>query len=127
MPRKASVTLTEGEQRLMEVIWRRRHATVAQVLEQLPEDERPAFNTVQTLLRILEQKGYLRHEEAGRAFVYYPVVARVEATRAAVKQLLERFFDNSAELLTVRLLEDEQLGDAELERLRKMIEEAKSR
>ena len=86
MPRKASVTLTEGEQRLMEVIWRRRHATVAQVLEQLPEDERPAFNTVQTLLRILEQKGYLRHEEAGRAFVYYPVVARVEATRAAVKQ-----------------------------------------
>ena len=127
MPRKASVTLTEGEQRLMEVIWRRRHATVAQVLEQLPEDERPAFNTVQTLLRILEQKGYLRHEEAGRAFVYYPVVARVEATRAAVKQLLARFFDNSAELLTVRLLEDEQLGDAELERLRKMIEEAKSR
>jgi predicted transcriptional regulator len=127
MPRKASVTLTEGEQRLMEVIWKRRHATVAQVLEQLPEDERPAFNTVQTLLRILEQKGYLRHEEAGRAFVYYPVVARVEATRAAVKQLLERFFDNSAELLTVRLLEDEQLGDAELERLRRMIEEAKSR
>jgi predicted transcriptional regulator len=127
MPRKASVTLTEGEQRLMEVIWKRRHATVAQVLEQLPEDERPAFNTVQTLLRIMEQKGYLRHEEAGRAFVYYPVVARVEATRAAVKQLLERFFDNSAELLTVRLLEDEQLGDAELERLRKMIEEAKSR
>ena len=124
MPRKPSQTLTEAEQRLMEV---HKRATVAQVLEQLPEGERPAFNTVQTLLRILEQKGYLRHEEAGRAFVYYPLVGRVEATRAAVKQLLERFFDNSAELLTVRLLEDEQLSEAELERLRLLIEEAKSR
>jgi predicted transcriptional regulator len=57
MPRKRSETLTEGEQRLMEVIWTRGSATVAEVLDALPERERPAFNTVQTMLRIMEKKG----------------------------------------------------------------------
>lgn len=127
MPRKRSTTLTEAEQRLMEVLWDRDGGTVAQVLASLPSRGRPAFNTVQTLLRILEQKGYLRHEEAGRAFVYYPLVKRVDASRAAVKNLLQRFFNNSAELLTVRLLEDEQLTADDVVRLRRLLDEAKSR
>jgi predicted transcriptional regulator len=127
MPRKRSSTLTEAEQRLMEVLWNSGGATVAQVQAALPKRGRPAFNTVQTLMRILEQKGYLRHESAGRAFVYYPTVERVDASRAAVKNLLRRFFNNSAELLTVRLLEDEQLGAEELDRLKRLTDEARRR
>jgi predicted transcriptional regulator len=127
MPRKRSVTLTEAEQRLMEVLWDRGHATVAQVLAALPRHSKPAFNTVQTLMRILEQKGYLRHEAVGRAFIYSPTVKRVDASRAAVKNLLQRFFNNSAELLTVRLLEDDQIAPEELNRLRRLIHEAKDR
>jgi predicted transcriptional regulator len=127
MPRKRSATLTEAEQRLMEVLWDTSGATVAQVLGSLPKRGRPAFNTVQTLMRILEQKGFLRHETSGRAFVYYPTVKRVDASRAAVKNLLHRFFNNSAELLTVRLLEDEQLSAEELERLKRLTDEAKRR
>lgn len=125
MARKPSVTLTEAEQRLMEVLWERGRAGVAEVLKALPKTGRPAFNTVQTMLRILEQKGYLRHEEAGRAFIYYPTVERVEASRAAVKHLLSRFFNDSAELLTVRLLEDEDLKSDELDRLQRLIDEAR--
>lgn len=127
MARKKSATLTEGEQRLMEVIWKLGSGTVSEVLEQLPQHDRPAFNTVQTMLRIMEQKGYLRHAESGRAFVYHPKVARVDAARAAVKNVLNRFFNGSAELLTVRLLEDEQLSAEELVRLRALIDEAESR
>jgi predicted transcriptional regulator len=126
MPRKRSATLTEGEQRLMEVLWDIGHGTVAQVLEALPRRERTAFNTVQTMLRIMEQKGYLRHEEAGRAFVYYPLVDRVAASRAALRNLLNRFFDNSAELLAVHLIEDEKMTPKELARLKRMIEEAEA-
>lgn len=125
MPRKRSATLTEAEQRLMEILWDQGRATVAQVREALPKKNRPAFNTVQTLLRILEQKGIVRHEAVGHAFVYSPLVERVDASRAAVKNLLMRFFDNSAALLTVRLLEDEQLSEQELERLRRLTGEAK--
>jgi len=127
MARKKSATLTEGEQRLMEVIWKLGSGTVSEVLEQLPERHRPAFNTVQTMLRIMEQKGYLRHAESGRAFVYHPKVARVDAARAALKNVVNRFFNGSAELLTVRLLEDEQLSSKELARLRALIDEAEQR
>ena len=127
MPRKRSATLTEGEQRLMEVLWKTGGATVAQVQAALPKRGRPAFNTVQTLMRILEQKGFLRHEAVGRGFVYYPTVKRVDASRAAVKNLLQRFFNDSAELLTVRLLEDEQLTPQELERLQRLTDEGRRR
>ena len=124
MARKPANTLTEGEQRLIEVLWQLGHGTVAQVVEALPKRDRPAFNTVQTMLRIMEQKGYLHHEEAGRTFVYYPVVDRVSASRAALKQVMQRFFNNSAEALAVRLIEDDALSSTELARLKAMIEEA---
>lgn len=127
MPRRRSATLTEAEQRLMEVLWRRGHGSVAQVRDGLPKRGRPAFNTVQTLLRILEQKGHVRHEEAGRAFIYHPTIARIDVSRAAVANLLRRFFDNSAELLTLRLLEDERLSPQELKRLRRLVDDAKRR
>jgi predicted transcriptional regulator len=124
MPRKRSETLTEGEQRLMEVLWKRGSATVAEVLEALPERERPAFNTVQTMLRIMEKKGYLRHEERGRAFIYHAKVERDDAARAAVPSVMKRFFHNSAGLLAVRLLENEALSNDELTQMRRLIDEA---
>lgn len=124
MPRKRSETLTEGEQRLMEVIWTRGSATVAEVLEALPERDRPAFNTVQTMLRIMEKKGYLRHEERGRAFIYHAKVEREDAARAAVRNVVKRFFNNSAGLLAVRLLENEELSEQELKQMRLLIDEA---
>ena len=71
--RKRSTTLTEPEQRLMEILWSRKSATVAEVVAALPEAERTAFNTVQTILRILEGKGYINHVAEGRAFRYAPV------------------------------------------------------
>jgi len=124
MPRKRSDTLTEGEQRLMEVLWARGSATVAEVLDALPERDRPAFNTVQTMLRIMEKKGYLRHEERGRAFIYHAKVERDDAARAAVQSVVKRFFHNSAGLLAVRLLENEELSAQELTQMRQLIDEA---
>jgi predicted transcriptional regulator len=124
MPRKRSETLTEGEQRLMEVIWTRGSATVAEVLDALPERDRPAFNTVQTMLRIMEKKGYLRHEERGRAFIYHAKVERDDAARAAVQSVVKRFFNNSAGLLAVRLLENEELSEHELTQMRRLIDDA---
>jgi predicted transcriptional regulator len=124
MPRKRSETLTEGEQRLMEVLWERGSGTVAEVLDALPERDRPAFNTVQTMLRIMEKKGYLRHEERGRAFIYHAKVERDDAARAAVRSVVKRFYNNSAGLLAVRLLENEELSEQELTEMRRLIDDA---
>ena len=116
MSRKQSPTLTDGELRLMDVLWRQGRATVAQIVEALSR-ERLAYNTVLTLMRILEQKGYVRHEKEGRAFVYVPVVDRTRARSRAVQHLLRRFFDGSPELLMVNMLEHDQVDVSELERL----------
>ena len=127
MPRKPSVTLTEVEQRLMEVLWHKGHGTVAEVLDGLAKRPRPAFNTVQTTLRILEQKGYVRHDEVGRGFVYHPVVDKASVSKAAVKQLLTRFFNDSAGQLAVNLLSEAELSNDEITKVERMIAEAKRR
>ena len=121
MARKKSSTLTDGELRLMDALWARGRATVAQVVDALP-GERLAYNTVLTLMRILEQKGYVRHEKAGRAFTYIPVVDRARARRGAVQHLLRRFFDGSPELLMLNILEHDEVDPAELDRLIRSIE-----
>lgn len=121
MARRRSQTLTEVELELMEVLWDKGRATVSEIVEALPE-ERLAYSSVLTMMRILEQKGYVRHEKEGRAFIYTALVDRRQARRSVVGYLLKRFFNNSPELLVVNLLEDEQLGPEELRKLREMIE-----
>ena len=123
MARKKSPNLTEAELRLMEVVWDKGSATVAEVAEALPKDLGLAYNTVLTTLRILEDKGYLTHSKRddARAFVYQAVVERNEAQRNAVRYLVSRFFRNSPELLVLNLLEDEEIGGEELARIRLMI------
>jgi predicted transcriptional regulator len=123
LARKKSLNLTEAELRLMDVIWEKESATVAEVAESLPKELGLAYNTILTTLRILEEKGYLRHtkRDDARAFVYQAVVGRNEAGRNAVRYLVSRFFRNSPELLVLNLLEDEEISGKELARIRKMV------
>src|SRR5579862_2419284 len=120
MARKQSATLTEAELPIMEVLWDRGSAPVTDVVVTLSHTG-VAYNTVLTTLRILERKGYVRHTKEGRAFVYHPVVARGEASRKAVRNLMKRFFQDSPELLILNVLEDEHLEEAELDRLKRLI------
>jgi predicted transcriptional regulator len=127
MRQKKSPELTPAELRLMNIIWQKGRATVAEVAAALPKDLPLAYNTVLTTMRILEDKGYLRHAKAkdGRAFVYLAKVDRMAATRNAVRHLLGRFFGGSPESLVLNLLEDETLGEAELRKIRQLLKERK--
>jgi predicted transcriptional regulator len=120
LPRKKSLVLTDHELRLMEVLWQRDHATVADVVDVLPPPPL-AYSTVLTTLRTLEQKGYIAHEEHGRAFVYHPLVARDEAARSAMDQLLGRFFGNSPGALAVTLLDDTRLSESDVTDIKRML------
>jgi len=124
LPRKKSTNLTEGELRLMNVLWKKGPATVGDVAASLSNDPPLAYSTVLTTLRILEGKGYLRHSKKGRAFVYEPVIGQQEASRTALGYLVNRFFGGSRELLVVNLLKEEAISRAELRRIRKMIGES---
>jgi len=122
LARKRSTTLTEAELRLMDVLWQKGQATVAEVTAALPPPP-IAYNSVLTTMRILEQKGYVAHEEAGRAFIYRPLVEREAAAQNAVGHVLSRFFDNSAGELALRLIENERASRDELSRLKALIEQ----
>ncbi len=126
MARKRSTTLTEVEQRLMEVVWDRKSATVSEVVAALASAHQVAFNTVQTVLRILERKGYLRHKAEGRAFRYYPIVNRQQASTSAVRQVLNRFFDGAPGKLAINILENQRLSATEITQLRRLIDEART-
>ncbi|MEO9170066.1 MAG: BlaI/MecI/CopY family transcriptional regulator [Candidatus Baltobacteraceae bacterium] len=121
MARKKSPTLTEGELRIMEVLWSLGRGSVAEVAQGISAPP-IAYNTVLTTLRILEQKGHVAHEEAGRAFIYHPLIAREAAAQSAVKQVVSKFFGDSTSALALRLIENERPSDEELTRLRSLIE-----
>lgn len=121
MARKASKTLTEGELRIMEVIWDLQTASVKDVTAVLLEKETVAYKTVQSIMRILEQKGYVKHKKWGRSFIYSPVIERQKARSAALRQLIASFFDHSPKSLVVNLLQDEELDSEDLQQLKQLI------
>ena len=124
MARTASPALTDGEARVMAVLWRLGRATVGEVAGALTRSRPLTYSTVQTMLRILENKGYVTHEKVVRAFVYRPIVDERQARRRALRHLVSRLFNGSPSLLVLNVLEDEKLDKRELERLKKMIEQA---
>jgi predicted transcriptional regulator len=125
MARVKTTGLTDAELRLMEVIWDRGSASVGDVVDALPKRTPLAYSTVLTTLRILEEKGYLRHVKEGRAFIYHPAVGREEARDTAVGHLVRRFFGGSHGQLALNLVERKRIEAAELKRLRQKIKEAK--
>ena len=125
MARKKSFNLTEAELRLMDIVWDKGAVTVGEVAEALPGEPGLAYNTILTTLRILEQKGYVRHTKPreGRAFVYRAVVGRKQASRNALRHLVRGFFANSPELLVLNLLDDGDLSPRELRNIRNLLSE----
>jgi len=119
MARKKTTTLTNAEHRIMEVIWARGSATVAEVVEAL--EGKDAYTTILTLMRILKAKGYLSTRKEGRAHVFTPRVDRDTAARKAVHQLLSKFFSGSPGELVLTFLREEELTPEELETIKQRI------
>jgi len=124
MARKQSPALTDAESAVMVVLWRLGKASVGDVMTAINQTRAVTYSTVQTMLRILETKGYVAHDKVARAFVYEPVVDERQARRRALRHLVRRLFEGSPSLLVLNVLEDEELDPAEREHLRKLIERA---
>lgn len=112
---------TERELDVMAVLWEHGDATVSEVRKRLSDDL--AYTTVLTVLRTLEEKGHVAHREEGRAYRYHPLVERKEAGATALGRLVDRVFGGSAELLLTQLVSERELSDAELERMRRLLDD----
>jgi BlaI family transcriptional regulator, penicillinase repressor len=117
--------LTRRERQIMDILFRRGRATAIQVMEELPGD--PSYSTVRTQLRVLEEKGHVRHEEDGPRYVYIPAVARHAARKSALRHLVNTFFEGSTEKVVAALLggEGTRLTDEELKRVAELVEKAR--
>ena len=105
----------------MKVVWQRERVTVRDVYEALLKKRKIAYTTVMTMMKILEQKKYLKSSQDERAYVYRPTKPKNQVIRGMVREFLDRVFNGSAEPLLVHLLEDERLSQKELEELSRMI------
>lgn len=125
MARTKSATLTEAELRIMNVLWEKGSGTVHDVLQVLQEKPLLAYNSVLTIIRILETKGYVKHVKDNRAHIYMPKIDRKDATRFEISHLVSRFFGNSHEKLLLNILEEQSIDADELARLRQLLEKSK--
>jgi BlaI family penicillinase repressor len=124
MARKPSPALTDAEARVMAVLWQLEMATVADVLKELRKKRPMTYSTVQTMLRILETKGYVTHDKVARAFIYTPVIDKRQARRRALRHLVSSLFENSPSLLVLNVLADDRIDPVELKRLKQLIDDA---
>jgi BlaI family penicillinase repressor len=124
--RRRSAALTDAEHRIMHVLWDYPGSSVGDVVERIEGPSRPAYNSVLTILRILEKKGYVSHEKDGRAFVYSAVVDRQAARRGALSHLLSRFFNGSREELVMDLFGHEQVDAEELAKVKALLDRQSS-
>ena len=117
--------LSRRERQILDILYQRGNATAADVQAALPEP--PSYSAVRALLRILEEKGHVRHQQDGPRYVYVPTVARDNAKRSAMRHMLQTFFDGSAEQAISALLDDtsSRMSPAELDRLARLIETAR--
>src|SRR5262245_10441321 len=117
--------LSRRERQIMDVLYRKGSATAAEVLEAIPNP--PSYSAVRALLRILEQKGHIRHEEQEGKYVFLPTVPRDKAKRSAIRHLVQTFFDGSSQEAVAALLDDasSKLSDSELDRLQTLIDKAR--
>ena len=121
MPPTKSAILTEAELRLMNVLWEKGPSTVQQILDALPRRPALAYNSVLTTIRVLEKKSYVKHAKDGRAHVYVPLIGKQEASRSEIKHLVQRFFGSSQEALVLNILEERQVDQGEVDRLRQLL------
>lgn len=115
------IVFTDRELDVMAVLWERGAATVAEVRDALPDDL--AYTTVLTILRTLEEKGHVTHDEQGRAHRYRPLVPKTKAEKSALSRLMKKLFQGSPELLLTQLVSDRKLSPDDLKRMRALIDD----
>jgi predicted transcriptional regulator len=127
MGKKKLRAMSPTETEILRLVWELNEATVQQIRDQLPPDRKLAYNTVQTLLSRLEQKGYLKHHIKGRAHVYAPSIKRKEVIKTTVSDFLSRLFGGDPKPLVQFLAEDGKINEEDINRLRELIRKRKNK
>lgn len=124
MARNKSTQLTDGEQSIMEVLWKNGEASVRDITYALSKEKQTAYTTVQTLCKILAEKGYADFRKEGKAFIYVPKITQKEARQSALTTMLNKFFGGSPEVLAQHLMQETDIELNDLEALQRKIDQS---
>ena len=113
--------LTKAEERIMQVLWKLQKAFVKDIIEALDDEPKPPYNTISSIVRLLEKKGYVNYTAYGKTYEYFPAVSKAEYTKITFSKLFASYFDGSPKSLLSFMVKEEQLSEADMEELKALI------
>ena len=114
--------LTKTEERVMQVLWNLKKAFVKDIIEAMPEDPKPPYNTISSVVRLLEKKGYVAYKAYGKTYEYFPAISKAEYRKASFKKMFTGYFDNSVESLLSFMVKEQKLGEDDITKIRELID-----
>jgi BlaI family penicillinase repressor len=117
--------LTKSEERIMQIIWKLNKAFVKDVIDQIEDEPKPPYNTISSIVRLLEKKGYLKYKAYGKTYEYYPAITKEDYIKTSFKKLLSGYFDNSPISLMSFLVKEQPLTQTDIEELQALIDKNK--
>jgi BlaI family penicillinase repressor len=117
--------LTKTEERVMQILWKLKKGFVNDVIDAMPDDPKPPYNTISSIVRLLEKKGYIGYKAYGKTHEYFPLITKSEYRKASLKKMLSGYFDNSAESLFSFMLKENQLSKEDIEKINDIINKNK--
>lgn len=118
--------LTKAEEQIMQILWQLKEAIVKDIIEQIP-DPKPAYNTVSTVVRVLEGKGFINHKAYGNSHVYYPLITDDQYKKFTFDKMMKNYFSNSYQSLVSFIVDEKKLGVKELDELTSLIDQLKTK
>ncbi|MCX2573295.1 BlaI/MecI/CopY family transcriptional regulator [Pedobacter sandarakinus] len=115
--------LTKSEERIMQVLWKLKKAFVKDIIDELDDEPKPPYNTISSIVRLLEKKGYVNYKAYGKTYEYFPTITKDEYTKTTFSKMFASYFDNSATSLLSFMVKEEQISDRDLEEIKKIINE----
>jgi predicted transcriptional regulator len=114
--------LTKAEERVMQVLWNLKKAFVKDIIEAMSEDPKPPYNTISSVVRLLEKKGYVDYTAYGKTYEYFPAITKAEYRKASFRKMFTGYFDNSVESLLSFMVKEQKLGEDDIKKIREMID-----
>ena len=117
--------LTKAEERIMQIIWKLQKAFVKDIIEEMEEEPKPPYNTISSIVRLLEKKGYLNYKAYGKTYEYYPAISKADYARTTFSKLFSGYFDSSPSSLLSFMVKEQALSSADIEELQSLINKNK--
>ncbi|MBC8053321.1 MAG: BlaI/MecI/CopY family transcriptional regulator [Sphingobacteriaceae bacterium] len=115
--------LTKAEERIMQIVWKLKNTFVKDIINQLDDEPKPPYNTISSIVRLLEKKGYVGYKAYGKTYEYFPLISKSDYRKAFFKKMISGYFDNSVESLLSFMVKEQKLNDDELRKIREIIDQ----